>query len=197
MLEHLFGSKTRVKLMKIFINNQDKSYFIRELTRIIDTQINAVRREIDNLIQFGMIIELAENNNVKRPGLKRKYYTINKTFPLLNELTVLITKSMFLLDNPLDKELVQLGDIHYLSFLGRFINKPESSIDLFIVADNIDKNQLNKVIYEAEKRLGFDIRFTVLTLKDYQYRQDIADKFLSSVQSAPQQIIIDKITSIK
>ena len=55
MLEQLFGSKTRTKLMKLFLLNPEQIYFIRELTRVIDTQINSVRRELDNLEHCGLI----------------------------------------------------------------------------------------------------------------------------------------------
>ena len=46
MLEHLFGSRTRVKLLKIFLSNPDKDYFVRELTRKIKERINSARREL-------------------------------------------------------------------------------------------------------------------------------------------------------
>ena len=35
--------------------NPEQIYFIRELTRVIDTQINSVRRELDNLEHCGLI----------------------------------------------------------------------------------------------------------------------------------------------
>jgi predicted transcriptional regulator len=104
MLEHLFGSKTRVKLITLFIKHQEEAFFIRELTRRIDTQINAVRREIDNLARLGLIIEGVGNEELptKRPGLKRKYYQINAKFPLLPEIQSLMNKANFLMEKRLD-----------------------------------------------------------------------------------------------
>ncbi|MBU2508877.1 hypothetical protein KKE33_00630, partial [Patescibacteria group bacterium] len=94
MLEHLFGSKTRVKLLTLFLHNPDSLFFVRELTRLIDTQINAVRRELENLVELGLINEAdKESTEDKRPGLKRKYYTMNQDFPLMQEIRVLITKA--------------------------------------------------------------------------------------------------------
>ena len=33
MVEQLFGSKTRVKLLSLFLNNPGRSYYVREITR--------------------------------------------------------------------------------------------------------------------------------------------------------------------
>jgi predicted transcriptional regulator len=55
MIDALFGSKTRVKLLHLFLNNPGQSFFVREITRKIDEQINSVRRELANMIQVGII----------------------------------------------------------------------------------------------------------------------------------------------
>ena len=53
--EKLFGSKTRAKLLNLFFENPDKSFYVREMTRVIDEQINSVRRELMNLEAIGII----------------------------------------------------------------------------------------------------------------------------------------------
>ena len=55
MVEQLFGSKTRVKLLKLFMSNPNRSFYVREITRKIDEQINSVRRELSNLLSIGII----------------------------------------------------------------------------------------------------------------------------------------------
>ena len=60
MLEHLFGSKTRLKLLKLFLSNPDKIFFVREISRKLEVPINAVRREIDHLTA-AEIIAVKEN----------------------------------------------------------------------------------------------------------------------------------------
>ncbi|MBD3251123.1 transcriptional regulator, partial [Candidatus Uhrbacteria bacterium] len=100
MLEHLFGSRTRVKLISLFLSQPDEPIFVREVTRRIDTQINAVRRELANLMQFGLITEAEdEGGDEKRPGLKRKYYQLNAVFPLLPEVRSLMTKAQLLVEH--------------------------------------------------------------------------------------------------
>ena len=57
MLEQLFSSKTRVKLLKRFLNQkEDKDYFIRELTRVLGEHLNSIRRELTNLEDLGLVL---------------------------------------------------------------------------------------------------------------------------------------------
>jgi hypothetical protein len=55
MVEQLFGSKTRVKLLQLFFSNPNRAFYVREITRKIDEQINSVRRELSNLLSVGII----------------------------------------------------------------------------------------------------------------------------------------------
>lgn len=59
MLEQLFGSSTRVRLLRLFLHHPEQPFFVRELTRRISAQINAVRNELDNLSEMG-ILEICE-----------------------------------------------------------------------------------------------------------------------------------------
>src|SRR5215468_6258426 len=72
MIEQLFGSKTRVKLLQLFYSNPNRSFYVREITRKIDEQINSVRRELANLLSIGIISSDTNNN--------RLYYEVNQKY---------------------------------------------------------------------------------------------------------------------
>lgn len=71
-IDALFGSKTRVKLLHLFFNNIERSFFVREITRIVDEQINSVRRELANMKEIGIISSSEKSNKL--------YYSVNKKF---------------------------------------------------------------------------------------------------------------------
>lgn len=193
MLEHLFGSKTRTKLLTLFLHHPEQSFFVRELTRKIDTQINAVRRELENLVELGLVNEIAaETDGPKHPGLKRKYYKMNDTFPLLAEIRTLITKAHVLMERRLDREIAALGDIHYFALLGSFIGKPGAPVDLFIVG-TVDADATRKLMQRLEKELSFEINFTCMTPQDFKYRKEITDRFLYSILEAPKNVMVNKL----
>ena len=55
MLEALISSKTRVKLLTLFLLNPESEYYVREIVRMTEENYNAVRRELANLEAFGLI----------------------------------------------------------------------------------------------------------------------------------------------
>jgi predicted transcriptional regulator len=193
MLEHLFGSKTRAKLLTVFVHHPEQAFFVRELTRAIDTQINAVRRELENLVELGLVVEaVASTDEGKRPGLKRKYYKMNETFPLLGEIRTLITKAHVLMERRLDREISALGDIQYLALLGAFIGKQGAPVDVFIIGET-DEKALAKLMQRLEKELGFEINFTCMTVPDFKYRKEITDRFLYSILESPKNVMVNKL----
>jgi hypothetical protein len=193
MLEHLFGSRTRVKLISVFLSRPSEPLFVRELTRLIDTQINAVRRELANLKSLGLVSEShAEEKSTKRPGLKRKYYHLNQQYPLLPEIKSLIMKAQLLVEYRLDHELDALGDVRYAALLGAFLGIAHAPVDLFIVG-SVDAGGLKKLLGKVERAMGKEVNYTIMTLQEYLYRKDMTDKFLYSVLEAPKNVVIDHL----
>jgi predicted transcriptional regulator len=197
MLEHRCGSRTRVKLLSLFLRNSDEPVFVRELTRRVDTQINAVRREIANLVRLGLLIEVTVVDpplpgGRKQPGLKKKYYQLDKQFPLLEEISSLILKAEVLLDGKLDQQILQLGDVKYLALLGKFVGEPSVPIDLLVVGQ-ISSDGLKEVLAAVEKAHGIEINFSLLTPEEFKYRQEIGDRFLHSIIEGRRKVIVDRL----
>lgn len=195
MLEHLFGSRTRVKLLHLFLHRPDDVFFVRELTRRIDTQINAVRREIQNLEKVGLIVQgeaLEGDADEKRPGLKRKYYKANKNFPLFQEVRAMLLKAHVFLERKLDTEIVKLGDVRYLAFLGAFMGMRNQPVDVFIVG-TVDDKKLSKLMEEVGEELEFEINYTCLTPQEFKYRKEIADRFVNGVMIAQKNIVVNRL----
>lgn len=192
MLEHIFGSRTRVKLISLFLSAPDEPIYVRELTRRIGTQINAVRRELSNLLKFQFIVECrGVSEEAKRPGLKRKYYKLNTVYPLLPEIKALITKAHVLVEHHLDRELEQLGQVKYAALMGRFLGQT-APVDLFLVG-SVNAGTLRKLLAKMEKALGQEINYTVISMQEYGYRKDMMDKFLLSVMESPKDVIVDRL----
>jgi hypothetical protein len=203
MLEQLFGSRTRVKLLSLFLRYPRDPMFVRELTRKIDTQINAVRRELLNLVKLGLIIEIESNEEAdpeelgtkKTFGVKRRYYMTNPDFPLLPEMTSLIIKAQLMLEKHLDQEIQEYGDVRYLAFLGMFIGKPKAPVDIFIVANGFDADRLRDTLQGMEHDLGTEINFSVMTPEEFAYRKEMTDKFLYAILEAPKNVVVDTLHS--
>lgn len=195
MLEHLFGSRTRVKLLHLFLHHPEDVFYVRELTRRIQTQINAVRRELQNLVDVGLVMEgqsAEADTEMKRPGLKRKYYKANKQFPLFQEVRSMLLKAHVFLEKQLDREISKLGDVRYLAFLGAFVGLRNQPVDVFIVG-TVDETKLQRLMEETGKDLEFEINYTCLTPQEFRYRKEIADRFVNAVLQSHKNVVVNRL----
>lgn len=187
MIEQLFGSKTRVKLLQLFYSNPGRSFYVREITRKIDEQINSVRRELSNLLNAGIIS--SENTN------NRLYYEINKSYQFYDPLSQIFGAADGVTGDEDTNEAVAalkaLGNIDLALYVGQFTRDERSGVDFLIVGD-INQTQLTKYVADIEKKEGKSIRFAVMNKKEFEYRRQINDRFLLSVLDSKKQIIIDK-----
>jgi len=184
MLDQLFGSRTRVKLLRLFLSNPDASYYVREITRKIDEQLNSVRRELSNLLLFGLVT--SDNRDDK------KYYQLNKKFALTKELTDLVLKSEVLLEQNFIKHLKDAGRIRLLILTGSFTGVKQAPTDILIVGQ-VNKSKLVHVIEKFQREIGREINYTLLSVKDYNERKNLGDKFLLTVLGSDKLTVVDEI----
>jgi hypothetical protein len=198
MIEQLFGSKTRVKLLQLFYSNPNRSFYVREITRKIDEQINSVRRELANLLNVGLITSDTSNNKV--------YYEVNQKYEFFTPLEEIFgtggtktrrttaLKSTKAIELPLPDEtadLKALGNVEIAALTGQFTRDTSAGIDVLIVG-NVNQNALAKYVTELEKQEGKELRYTVFSLDDFTYRLQIKDRFISNVLRAKKQVLLDK-----
>lgn len=170
MLKRLFTSNTRIKLLKTFLMNPKEEFFIRELTRKLNEQINSVRRELDNLKKMGLLKAKIRN--------RKKFYCINDKFYVLNELTGLVLKEPST-DKRVAKDLEKFGELKLLVLSGFFVNKESTPVDMLIVGE-IDREKLTDYL-NNEIASNRPVRFTVLSEEDYKYRINCNDRFLTEI----------------
>ncbi len=196
MLEYLFGSKTRVKLLRLFFRDSDRKWFVRELTRELGVQINAVRRELHILEKADLIIETAGDayQTTERPGSRlRKYYRVDKASLLFPEMQALLLKAQLLGEQAFIGAVKQkCGNIKLFILSGQFTGADHLKTDMILVGD-IKIRTLDKVIIQYEKEFGFAIRYTVMTEREFSERRDLGDKFIFSLFEARHLTAIDEL----
>ncbi len=85
MLEALFSSRVRIKLLQLFLLSPGKRYHSRELARMTNERQNAIWRELRNLEQIGLLRSETHGN--------RKEYWVVSRFVLYPELRHLMLKA--------------------------------------------------------------------------------------------------------
>jgi hypothetical protein len=195
MVEQLFGSKTRVKLLQLFYSNPNRSFYVREITRKIGEQINSVRRELSNLLSVGIITSDNTNNKL--------YYEVNQKYEFYEPLKQIFgggvktapkkaasTVTDKNVDGIADTDLKSVGHIDLAVYTGQFTRDDTAGVDLLVVGE-VNPNALQKFVDELEAKENKSLRYTVMSLPDFQYRQQINDRFAVSIMNAKKQVLVD------
>ncbi len=175
LLERLFGSRTRVKLVTLFTNGVKRPYYVRELTRLTKERVNSIRREVENLRQIGLL-----TTHVRKG---KKYYVVNPKFSLLDELARLTVKTGKPLEDRLFEGIRRVGSVKLALLSGFFTQSAKAPTDLLIVGD-VREALLTAMIHEIEEELGTEIKYTVMTLTEYEYRRSMHDNFLRELSAS-------------
>ena len=127
-----------------------------------------------------------------KASYKKKYYYLNSSFLLYEEMKSLFLKSKAFLENDLTNALKELGDVKLLIFTGNFVNSPAPT-DLLIVGDRVPVEKLRKILENFSISAGGEVRYTLFDIQEYVYRQSIGDRFLDEIVSNKNIVLIDKL----
>lgn len=174
MLEKLFTSKTRVKLLTLFLLNPETEIYVREIVRRVGENNNAVRRELKNLEEIGLLSSMKKGN--------LRYYTVNKKMSIFSELTNIILKTEAV-GKILIENLIRLGKIRAAFIYGSFAEGSaggKSDIDLFIIG-RVNEGELIRNIDKLEKQLSREINYVLFTEEEVNERIKNKDPFITNV----------------
>lgn len=186
-IEKLFGSKTRAKLLELFFSDTGKSYYVREITRLIEEQINSVRRELINLESIGIVKNETYDNKV--------YYSANMRSPYAHAFqeifsprkvvsnpgasTIEVHRVLRRNNNNWDEVIKPVEK--YLSgliVLNRFPG--QEGIDMLVIGDDKTK-KLTRWAEVVEKRQGRPMNYVIMDREDFLYRKSVRDRFINEI----------------
>lgn len=183
MIEHFFVSKVRVKLLKLFFLGASEDIHIRAIVRAIDEEINAVRRELKNL-EAATLLQSDRRGN-------RVYYSVNQRCPIFNEILGLVHKE-FGLGGSVLRNYKELGSITYAVLTTAFLanhHPTQFDIDLLLVGD-INLKGTAVIIREAEEEMHREIRYTIMSKEDFDFRRKQRDAFIINILEKHKIILI-------
>lgn len=183
MLADFITSKSRIRLLNVFLANPYEMFHVRELVRRTSDEINAVRRELLFLEKKGVL------NHERRAN--RVYYMLDKQYVFYQDLLKLGSKTLGLGGDIL-KNRVKMGRIKYAMFSGQFVKrqkKDKDSVDLIVVG-TVVVPELALHIRNEEARLGAEINYTVMTEEEFDFRKKKRDPFILSILSSSRVMLI-------
>lgn len=185
ILENLFNSKAKVKLLRLFLNNADKKYTLSEIAGKAKIKSNIARKEINNLLKIKFLIRSKKSNQT--------FYKINTEFIFYNELKKLIFKASPTSADKIASQVMKLGQIRFVLVSGVFLNSDKGKIDILIVGEQISRTKLKNFLSNVEADVGKGINYVCMSTDEFRYRKNMFDKFILNIFDTPHKILIDRM----
>lgn len=169
----LFKSKIRQKILARFFADENRKFYINELARLINTTQGTCRRELNKLVNMGLLTTSKEGNLL--------YYQVTKQNPLYTEFSAIIQKTIGI-EAKLKSSLYGLKGISYAFIFGSYVKrefKPESDIDIVIIGI-IKEDSLIRVFRDVEKVIGREINYHIYTEKEFKNKLR-TDSFIKNI----------------
>jgi len=176
ILDRLFSSKLRIKLLDVFLRSPNARFYIRELERKIKEEAKNVSRELKNLEALGLLISEKQGN--------LKYYSVNENFFLYPELKAIIFKTTGV-QGLLKEALERLKGIETAFIYGTYATGKESEssdVDIMIIGKP-DLTELNEVISDLEEKLNREINYMCFDQEEFKERRKAGNAFINEVLS--------------
>ncbi len=173
MLRDIITSEIRVKIILELFSNFTPIH-IRELTRRVGTEINAVRRELLRLQKCGMLKKEVSGNRV--------LYSVRKDYISYHEILSLVSKETGLGGLVL-KNLNELGKVKFALLSSAFVEgriSQPNEVDLLLIG-TIDVNYLQGLIKKVQEEIGHEVNYTVLGEEEYFFRCSRRDPFVLNI----------------
>lgn len=194
ILEQLFDSPVKVRLLKLFLRNPNDIFKLPEITRKTQSNLRIVKRQIKGLEAINFLnkkrIRSKKKGGGKEPGI---YFYVNPNFDFYNELRTLVLKSSPASIDKIHRYIKKLGRVKLAILAGIFVNEENSRLDLFIVGDGISNKKLNNFLKNLEAEVGKVIDYSVMTTGDFNYRFSMFDRFILDILEKPHQKLINKL----
>jgi len=182
MLEELFVSRVRVKILQLFLTSPAGLFHVREIVRRVDEEINAVRRELARMEKFSMVTSEWRAN--------RRLYRFRKDYLFYSELLGLVAKTSGL-GGGIVKKRQNLGKIKYAFLATRFLEgrTETENVDLLIVGQVV-LPELQALIADEQAKRETEINYSYMDVAEFQFRVRRRDPFILRVLTQPKIMLL-------
>ena len=177
----------------MFFENPEKSFYVREMTRVIDEQINSVRRELLNLESIGIIKNETFDNKI--------YYSANSKHPFYKPMIEIFSKKV---DVTREKDIKENTWEDYCRPIKNYLKglvitnrlPGQDGVDMLIIGNDKTK-KLTRWAEVIEKKQGKPLNYVIMSTDDFTYRRSVHDRFILEIFEMEISEIIDPEKIIK
>jgi predicted nucleotidyltransferase len=179
MINFLEISKSRLrnKILLHFFTNPDDEKYLREIAIILGEDPGNLSKEMSKLEKEGIFLSADRG--------KQKYFSLNKKYPLFEELKSIIFKTIGI-QGSLYKIVNEVVGIIFAFIYGSFAKSEESAlsdIDLCLIIDigYFNENIFLEKINDLENRISREISYIYYSEKEWYRMVKEKDSFILSI----------------
>lgn len=189
MLKNIIPSKARREILSLFFSNFGESYHLRRVCREVGQEINAVKRELDILEKSKVL--------AKEKRLNKSIYSLNTKYYLFDEFLRIFTKESHLAQK-IYKNKTKLGKMQFATISLKLTQRePIKESEVYVLFVGVVASQeVQKIIKSVEKEYPFEINYTIMTKKEFEYRKKQNDPFIWTFLKEPKVMLIGKESSL-
>jgi hypothetical protein len=200
-LTAIFGSISKVKILRLFLFNDNASFLLKEVVDKTKSPISIVRKELCVLEKADILksrrvskeVEVVIKNKKKIKKIEGQGYTLNTKYPYLDPLKNLLTITSLKVDESLVKRFASAGKIKLFIVAGIFTQNWDSRVDLLIVGDDLNLNKIENVIKVIESEMGKEIAYSAFETQDFEYRFGIHDRLIRDILDYSHITLLDRM----
>lgn len=185
MLENLFNSKLKKKLLGIFFYFPKRSFSVSELREQTGATTRFLNQALKELVR-------AQAVNAAAKGVKR-YYGINRHFRWFDELHDLAYDPDFEVHDEVSERVKRIPNLKLALITGIFTAQPQLPADMLLVGAKVNRPRLQRVVADLERLTGSEINYILLTPEEYEYRRMMNDRFVRDILDYPHLVIFNNL----
>lgn len=178
ILGKILGSLARVKIMRLFLLNRNKSFKGKEIVKRSRVNPRVISRELKLLMSVGFIKKRTAD------------YIFDPSFKYAHELEGLLVNSDTLNKQDIAGSLRRVGRVKLVIVSGIFIKNRDSRVDLLIVGDNMKRGKIEEEIRKLEAEIGAELVYAIFNTKEFIYRLNMYDKLIRDILDFPHEVLL-------
>lgn len=198
ILEKVFGSAARVKMMKFFLFNPEQVFSKEDIVSKCKVTSAIAQKEIKMLVDIKMVkkrvmVVAKRSKSGKITKKKTSGYILNSEFELLKNMSSLLINNEPLQHGDISRRLSKTGKIKLIIVSGIFIQDDDSRVDILVVGDEMKDRAFRNTIKTMESEIGKELRFVCLNTQDFIYRKNICDRLMRDIFDYDHEVVVDRI----
>jgi hypothetical protein len=205
ILPKMFGSKERVKLMRLFLFNPNLYFSLSDVVKRTKISTGAAKRELGLLEEISfvavkkLVISLSENSpnkkkKTQKPPTKNSVWQINPDFFFVEHLRSMFNADFLAGREDLSERFKSCGKVKLIILSGLFVQDGGTRADILIVGDDLRRAAIESVISVVESEIGRELTYAILDTREYLFRLTSSDRFVRDIVDFPHKCLIDKMS---